>query len=858
MWRAVQHGFTDPAPHRYNYQSVQHDVRVGVVTAISASPARFMTCNAPSTPGPSHVLHPQPRLLRNVPARSITFDLRGTQSLPTTPDQFLLYLHKLVTEHLDWPEQWATHFIAVLKAHLNSARVKEYRTTKAPQLTDDVMVLAVAAYTADLKDYKDVFVDPNAVADRGRNIFHALNEAMRDDTNGRLFSPQAVAVPQFHVQMFAPLIHHLNGALRLMDRNLQPLTLYRGVNFEDCTLQYASCGNPPTFYLPGFTSTSLEMTQALKFSNTGGTLVEIEVLAGYVTDISTLSVLPPECEYLLLPDTPVHVAAEIGVVTNRNDVLHVRLPITDDPRVRQYFAPTPASSVAALSSARHMIRRYGVEHQVHKTIDSFGSLRGGLTWIHGVGGSGKTVMASQVTTARAARHVVGPIAVAGSNAAVLKRTLVSALSSSLIDAHLNSGDADRITRTKRISAASLDEVLTIFISAVDACTRDSAVAPPLILMDDVPCDDAQVHETLARLAIACTVVATSRVPPPGCLSVVAKPLTLPSLSHDELSRLHHEVSAVVVPPQHPCERHDPLPADWEQLLHASNGRVFVVTRLLFRWLEVAPWSSFTGFMASASRTKHQNVRSVAPDDNFDSSVGDLLEYELELAHVRQPLAAMMLRYVHALQLSTFHGDVLVGSLGYEAENGLRWLADRQLIASVVGSPRVFTVHQLVLENLRWSCHDDSSPPRNAACCWPGDINLVRMLARGGVPKRHQLVQPTHRIECHTCWIHAIHRWAAAEREVQCPSEDALDLCLSATESATGSGMKSLERDIYHRVFFTTATAFTTPTGVPKKLCDVARAALETASHRPERDHCERVLREALGEMRRLHVNVDNP
>jgi tetratricopeptide (TPR) repeat protein len=799
-----------------------------------------MTANVASTAGPSDVLRTSPRLLRNVPARSITIDLHGTQNLPTTPHEFRLYLHNLVTKHLDWHEQWATQFIAVLKAHLDSDRVKEYRATKAPQLTDDVMVLAVAAYTADLKDYKVVFVDPEAVANRGRNIYHALNEAMRHDTD---------------IQAFAPLIHHLKGALRLMDHNLQPLTLYRGVNFEDCTLQYASCGDPSTFYLPGFTSTSVEMAQALKFSNTGGTLVEIEVPAGYVTDISTLSVLPHECEYLLLPDTPVHIAAEVGIVTNRNDVLHARLRITDDPRVRQYFAPTPASSVAALSSARHMIRRYGVEHQVHKTIDSFGSSRGGLTWIHGVGGSGKTVAASQVTTARAARHVVGPIAVAGSNMAMLKRTLASALSGNFIDPHTDSLDADRSTRTKRINAASLDEVVAIFVSAVNTCPRHSALAPPLILMDDVPYNDSQVHDALARLATACTVVATSRVPPPDCLSVIAKPLTLPSLSHHELYRLHHEVSAVVVPYQPPRERHDPLATDWEQLLHASNDRVFVITRLLFRWLEVAPGSSFTGFMASTGRTKHQNDRSVAPDDNFDSSVGDLLEYELELAHARQPVAAMMLRYVDALQLSTFHGDVLVGSLGDGAEDGLRWLVDRQLIASAVGSPGVFTVHPLVLNNLRWSCHDASSRPRDTTCCWPGESNLVRMLARGAFPTGDRAAQPSHRIECHTCWIQAIHRQTEREREVRCLTEAAVDLCLRSTESATGSGMKTLERDIYDRLFFTTVAALTIPTVVPKKLCYVALAALDVASDNCERHHCEQILREALDDMR-TDMSVD--
>jgi hypothetical protein len=102
-------------------------------------------------------------------------------------------------------------------------------------------------------------------------FFHALNEAMRVDDDGP-FSPLSGAVPQLHAHAFAPLIHHLNGALRLMDRNLQPLTLYRGVDFEDCTLQDASCRNPPTFYLPGFTSTSLEMAQALKFSVPGARL----------------------------------------------------------------------------------------------------------------------------------------------------------------------------------------------------------------------------------------------------------------------------------------------------------------------------------------------------------------------------------------------------------------------------------------------------------------------------------------------------------------------------------------------------------------------------------------------------------
>jgi hypothetical protein len=130
-----------------------------------------MTNNAPSTVGSSHLLHVQPRLLRNAPARSVTIDLRGFQNLPTTPDEFLLYLHNLLTKYLAWHEQWATHFTAVLKAHLYSDRVKEYRATKAPQRTDDIMVLAVAACTADLKDYKGVYVDPDAVADRGRNIF---------------------------------------------------------------------------------------------------------------------------------------------------------------------------------------------------------------------------------------------------------------------------------------------------------------------------------------------------------------------------------------------------------------------------------------------------------------------------------------------------------------------------------------------------------------------------------------------------------------------------------------------------------------------------------------------------------------
>jgi tetratricopeptide (TPR) repeat protein len=554
-------------------------------------------------------------------------------------------------------------------------------------------------------------------------------------------------------------------------------------------------------------------------------------------DTSALSVLPHEREELLLPDTPVHiVAAEI-----------------DDPHVRQYFASTPATTVAAVSSARHMIRRYGVEHQVHKTIDSFGS-RGGLTWIHGVGGSGKTVLASQVTTARAGRRVVGPISVTGSNAAMLKRSLASALSGSLIDFHLGSV-CDSSTRTKRINAASLDEVLTIFISAVNACVTNSTRAAPLLLIDDVPYNDRQLHEALARLATVCTVVATSRVAPPACLSVVAKAFKLPSLSHDELSRLHHEVSAVVSQ-QSPSERHDPLAADWEQLHHASNDNVFVITRLLFRWLEIAPGSNFTGFMARTSGMKHHNV--VAPDDNFRSSVGDLLEYELELAHARQPLAAMMLRYVHALQLSTFHGDVLVGTLGDEAVDGLRWLADRQLIAPAAASPQVFTVHKLVLDNLRWSCQDDSSQPRHAVCCWPGRNNLVRMLGSGAFPNGDRAVQPSHRIECHTCWIQAIHRQSEAERDVRCLSEDdVVDLCLCASESATGSGMKTLERDIYARLFFTTVAASTMSSVSAKKLCDVARAALDNASEQPERDNCERILREALDETRRMHADLDD-
>jgi hypothetical protein len=130
-----------------------------------------MTTNAPSAAGPSQVPHPSLRLLRNVPARSVTIDLRGAQNLPATPDAFLLYLHNLLTKRLDWHQQWAAHFIAVLSAHLDSDRVKEYRATKAPQLTDDVMVLTVAAYTADLKDYKDVSADLDAVTDRGRNHF---------------------------------------------------------------------------------------------------------------------------------------------------------------------------------------------------------------------------------------------------------------------------------------------------------------------------------------------------------------------------------------------------------------------------------------------------------------------------------------------------------------------------------------------------------------------------------------------------------------------------------------------------------------------------------------------------------------
>jgi hypothetical protein len=129
----------------------------------------------------------------------------------------------------------------------------------------------------------------------------------------------------------------------------------------------------------------------------------------------------------------------------------------------------------------------------------FGTSRGGLTWTQRQDRGG---ISSDDGPGGA---VVGPIAVAGSNTAMLKRTLASALSGSLFDLHLGSGDADRSTRTKRINAASLDEVLTIFIGAVDACTTDSAVAPPLILMDVVPHDDTQVHEALARLPIACIV-----------------------------------------------------------------------------------------------------------------------------------------------------------------------------------------------------------------------------------------------------------------------------------------------------------------------------------------------------------------
>jgi hypothetical protein len=120
------------------------------------------------------------------------------------------------------------------------------------------------------------------------------------------------------------------------------------------------------------------------------------------------------------------------------------------------------------------------------------------------------------------------------------------------------------------------------------------------------------------------------------------------------------------------------------------------------------------------------------------------------------------------------------------------------------------------------------------------------------------VQPTHRIECHSCWTQAIHRQTDGERDVRCLTEVVLDRCLSSTESASGSGMKTLERDIYDRVFFTTVAASTMSTGAPKKLCNVAIAALDNAPHKPERDQCAQLLREALGEMRRSHVSVDDP
>jgi tetratricopeptide (TPR) repeat protein len=466
----------------------------------------------------------------------------------------------------------------------------------------------------------------------------------------------------------------------------------------------------------------------------------------------------------------------------------------------QQKGPTAASPTAprnntspdfkkAMGTPKHSIRRVELEHQVQQAIEqetSKDDSRCGTVFLVGPGGSGKTVLASQVAEARRAKHVAGPFAIGCNDVSTLKHTLWRHIQETVPkDSDLNLIVEEFVTAFTRNTTAT-------------APVRDTAVTkrlPPLLVVDDA-CDldhdeAGPVVAALRTLGSHCVLLVTSRAPAP--VDLMHATVDMPGMTAKEVRRLRAAVTKLT----DAKDRRDLSETDVARLLTASDQRIFIVVRLLFVWLE-SDHATFAEY-ATASRATDANMQ--APGDDFQESVQGLMNYEYYLAQAKMPAAADILGSIQHLRFACFSEWPFTwrtNGEGNENKRALDWLESRHLITRLASpsssgsssAPAVFRVHSLVLGNL--------------ACAAVPDKKLASLLAREIFPEKEQLLVDKIYADCHRCWLQAI-----AGLVDRCGAADGLEsdvktihgLCLAACRAGKAVGELPVVRGIVKALFF---------------------------------------------------------